>query len=205
MRKKAIIILSIIVAIPLLYIIYKSVKFQNIYDEIYYDSRGATGEIFSRRSTLGNIKGISGTRTTSIHEDDEVIVTERYETKYLPPVMDSLSISNNSFKKRLSIYNSYEINYFVTICLKNNYDPKQKLLKKGIYFIDSRQEGIIDNPKKVKSLIDKYHISKERLDYWYELGMTRTLLEDWCSVYPSRFSPEKLGHVKIETQWADYK
>ncbi|BDR59406.1 TipC family immunity protein [Xylocopilactobacillus apicola] len=205
MRKKAIIILSIIVAIPLLYIIYKSVKFQNIYDEIYYDSRGATGEIFSRRSTLGNIKGISRSKTSWVHEGDEVIVTESYETKYLPSTMHSLNITNDDVDKTLFIYNSYEINYFVTICLKNNYDPKQKLLKKGIYFIDSRQEGIIDNPKKVKTLIDKYYISKEQLDYWYELGMTKTLLEDWCSVYPSRFSPEKLGHVKIETQWADYK
>ncbi|BDR59407.1 TipC family immunity protein [Xylocopilactobacillus apicola] len=203
MKKKTAITWSIIVAVPLLFIIYKSVKFQNIYDEIYYDSRGATGEIFSRRSTLGNIKGISGTRTTGGHDYSNSIVTERYETKYLPSTMNSLSISNDD--KTISIYNSYNINYNIIICLESDYNPKRKLLKKGIYFIDSRQEGIIDNPKKVKSLIDKYHISKEQLDYWYELGMTRTLLEDWCSVYPSRFSPEKLGHVKIETQWADYK
>ncbi|BDR59414.1 TipC family immunity protein [Xylocopilactobacillus apicola] len=205
MKKRTINIWSMVVTIILLFFSYKVVKVQNIYDEIYYDSKEATGELLDRRSHLGNIKGISRSKTTANYSNDQVMITERYETKYLPSVMDSLSISNDGFRKKLFIYNSYEINYFVTICLESNYNAKRKLLKKGIYFIDSRQEGIIDNHKKVKSLIDKYHISKEQLDYWYELGMKKTLLKDWCSVYPSRFSPEKLGHVKIETQWADYK
>ncbi|BDR59411.1 TipC family immunity protein [Xylocopilactobacillus apicola] len=205
MKKKTAITWSIIVAVPLLFIIYKSVKFQNIYDEIYYDSAGATGEIFSRRSTLGNIKGISGTKTSSIHEGDEVIVTERYGASYLPSKINSLYVVNESNKKKLFIDITYRLDSKTVLYLSSSYNAKGKELKKDIYYVASDQDGSIKDPKKVKSLIDKYHISKEQLDYWYELGMTKTLLEDWCSVYPSRFSPEKLGHVKIETQWADYK
>ncbi|BDR59404.1 TipC family immunity protein [Xylocopilactobacillus apicola] len=205
MKKRTINIWSVIVTIILLFFSYKVVKVQNIYDEIYYDSKEATGELLDRRSHLGNIKGISRTKPISFQEDNYVNVSEGYDKKYLPPTMNSLYIVNDPSKKKLVIDITYRIDSRTILYLSSRYNLKRKELKKEIYFVKSDQDESIEDPKKVKTLIDKYHISKEQLDYWYELGMKKTLLEDWCLVYPSRFSPEKLGHLKIETQWADYK
>ncbi|EAC2412636.1 hypothetical protein AF435_14410 [Listeria monocytogenes] len=204
MKKKItwIVVGSLILLIPLIFIVYNKMKIQNIFDEIYYDSVEATGEGFQRRSSLGNIKGMSASATnlTGIATSKgEKAIMESYESKSLNPPMKSLSITNNSTKKYLVIGYSYKVTSTIMIFFENHYDVRTKKLKSELSFIDSGKR--ITTKKEVNELISKYNITDEQLKTWYEQGMNKILLKDWLSVYPSNYSDERLGNVDVITEW----
>ncbi|WP_375178820.1 TipC family immunity protein [Enterococcus rotai] len=59
----------------------------------------------------------------------------------------------------------------------------------------------VSNKKEVKEMLSKYNLTEKQLVRWYRQGINKVLLNDWLSVYSSRCSPEKLGNVKIKTEW----
>ncbi|TFJ42670.1 hypothetical protein CKN73_04475 [Carnobacterium divergens] len=204
MKKKItwIVVGSLILLIPLIFIVYNKMKIQNIFDEIYYDSVESTGEFFHRRSSLGDIKGMSSgtTNLTDIATSEgEKAIMESYESQSLNPPMKSLSIINNSTKKYLVIGYSYEVTSTIIIFFENHYDVSTKKLKSEISFIDSGKR--ITTKKEVNELISKYNITDEQLKTWYDHGLNKILLKDWVSVYPSNYSGEQLGNVDVIAEW----
>ncbi|MTD40116.1 TipC family immunity protein [Erwinia sp. CPCC 100877] len=199
---KVLLILLISLIIILISItVYNKVKIQNVFDEIYYDSRNASGDGFEKRSSLGNIKGMSSSPMdlTSINASEgERIIIESYQDKFLPSPMKSLIISNNSTKNQLEISYSLSVTENVNIFFENKYDVKTKALTKRISFIELDSGKRITTKKEVQKSVAKYNITDEQLKQWYNLGMNKIFLKDWFSVYPSKYSIGHLGNVKIQ-------
>ena len=120
--KKALVLIVSILAILLCTSIYNRIKIQNIFDEIYYDSAGASGDGFDRRSRLGNIPDISPSAMDlsgiAVPEGEHGIM-ETYKNESLKSPMQSLSIVNNSTRKKLSISYSYTVASSIIIFFEN--------------------------------------------------------------------------------------
>ncbi|MBP1040184.1 TipC family immunity protein [Vagococcus sp. BWB3-3] len=202
--KKLLVLLICLISILISAFIYEKIKFQNIFDEIYYDSRNASGESFDRRSSLGNIKGMSASATnlTGIAAPEgEHAIMEFYEDDSLNAPMNSLSIVNNSTKKELRIGYSYTVTGNITIFFDNVYNVKNRQLTKVISFVEIDSSKRITTQKEVKDTLLSYKITDGQLAAWDYQGMNNVFLKDWVSVYPSNYSPDNLGNVKIHTQW----
>ena len=199
---KVLLLLLISVIVILISItVYNKVKIQNVFDEIYYDSRNASGDGFEKRSSLGNIKGMSSSPmelTGITASEGERIIIESYQEKFLPAPMKSLKISNNSTKKQLEISYLLSVTENINIFFENKYNVKTKKLTKGISFIELESGKRITTKKEVEKAIAKYNITEQQLKKWYDLGMNKIFLKDWFSVFPSKYSIEHLGNVKIQ-------
>lgn len=202
--KKALVLIVSILAILLCTSIYNRIKIQNIFDEIYYDSAGASGDGFDRRSRLGNIPDISPSAMDlsgiAVPEGEHGIM-ETYKNESLKSPMQSLSIVNNSTRKKLSISYSYTVASSIIIFFENSYDVKTKELTKKITFLEVDSGERITSGEGIENMLSKYNITRKKLDVWYEQGMNKMLLKDWISVYPSKYSIENQGNVKMKNKW----
>ncbi|MGM0124015.1 hypothetical protein IGI37_001389 [Enterococcus sp. AZ194] len=203
MRKSVKILLTLLISSIIILIsmsIYNRIKIQNIFDEIYYDSRNASGEGWDRRSSLGSIKGMSAS-ATNLSSESERIIVETYRSGNLSAPMKSLSIMNNSTKKDLEISYSYTLTQNISIFFENIYNVKTRELTKAISFVEANSGKRITDQKEVEETIKTYKITDEQLAAWNHQGMDEVFLKDWLSVYPSRYSSEKPGNVSVNTQW----
>ncbi len=198
------ILLTSLIVILISISIYNRVKIQNIFDEIYYDSRNASGDGFDKRSRLGNIKGMSSNATnlTGIAAPEgERAIMEAYTDESLKAPMKSLRITNNSTKKELRIGYSYAVTKNLMIFFDNVYNVKTRKLTKVISFVEVDSGKRITDQKEVRDTLKTYKVTDEQLTAWDHQGMDKVFLKDWVSVYPSRYSPEKLGNVSVKTEW----
>ncbi|MBP1040187.1 TipC family immunity protein [Vagococcus sp. BWB3-3] len=202
--KKLLILLVCLIGILISASIYEKIKFQTIFDEIYYDSRNASGESFDRRSSLGDIKGMSAsaTKLTGITASKrESIIMESYEDDSLKAPMNSLRISNNSTKKELRIGYSYMVTENMTLFFDNVYYVKNRELTKEISLVEIDSNKRITTQKEVKDTLTSCEITAEQLAAWDYQGLNEVFLTDWVSVYPSNYSPDNLVNVTIKTAW----
>lgn len=208
MKKKItwIVIGTLLLLIPLIFVVYNKMKTQNIFDEIYSAGVGATNEALEKpRSVLGDIPAMKPrvSNLSSISDNGEKITQESYEKTELPSGMNALLITFYPKEKEMIIDFSYSLNPKINIRFKNIYNPNKKTLKQSIYFVDSDKKNnmFITDEKSVDEYMETYNISKEQLEKWYDQGMNKILLKDWISVYPSNYSSEKLGNVEVITEW----
>jgi hypothetical protein len=184
-------------------IVYNKMKIQNIFDEIYYAGAGATNEPFEKpRSVLGNIPNMESQvhYESSISENGEKITVERYMENKLPDNMTNLSLTFYSKKKEMNINISYKMAPTVTLSISNKYDVSSKTISRTISFFDTEKKGDIHikDKKDIQNYMDIYNISEAQINTWSEKGIKNILLEDWITVYPSKYSVKDLGNVKIK-------
>ncbi|ECH3702438.1 TipC family immunity protein, partial [Listeria monocytogenes] len=163
---------SLILLIPLIFIVYNKMKIQNIFDEIYYVGVEATGETLEKpRSVLGDIPTMKArvSNLTNISDNGEKITQESYEESELPSGFDTFSITFYSKQKKMIIDFSYSVNSTIYIRFKNSYNPNKKTLEQSIYFVDSDKKNnmFITDKKSVDEYMETYNISKEQLKTWY--------------------------------------
>ncbi|MBP1040185.1 TipC family immunity protein [Vagococcus sp. BWB3-3] len=204
--KKLLILLASLISILIAGNIYNRIKIQNIFDEIYYTGAGATNEPFEKpRSVIENIPNIESQvyYLSSISENGEKITEERYQEDKLPNNMIGLSTTFYSKKKELTINVSYSITSTVNLSMDNTYSVSKKTLSQTLSFFDTERAGeiLVKDKNDVQTYSATYNISEKQLTEWNAQGVNQLFLEDWVSVYPSNYSPENLGNVKIKTQW----
>lgn len=202
--KILLILLTSLIVILISISIYNRAKIQNIFDEIYYDSKNASGDGFDKRSRLGNIEGMSSNATNltgiAVPEGEQAIM-ETYKEESLKAPMKSLSITNNSTKKELQISYSYAVTQNLSLFFENVYSVKTRTLTKAISFVEADSGKRITDQKEVRDTLEAYRVTDEQLAAWDHQGMDKVLLKDWLSVYPSRYSPEEYGDVSVKTEW----
>src|SRR5699024_9807249 len=117
--------------------------------------------------------------------------------------MTNLSMTFYLKKKELIINVSHNITSTVNLSIDNMYNVSKKTLIKTISFFDKERKGsvFVDNKEDVKNYLTTYHISEKQINEWNNQGLNRVLLKDWVSVYPSKFSLDNFGDVKIKTEW----
>lgn len=205
-KRKTIIIVLLISLISMLFSIniYNRIKVQNIFDEIYYDSKNASGDGFERRSSLGNIKGMQTSAMVLNGVDapsGKQIISESYSSESLTPSLKSLSITNDAKKETLSIAYSYEITSDLRIFFENLYAVKTKKMMSKITFVEIASGKRITAKNEVKDTIAEHNLTNKQLTTWYEEGLNKKFLSDWTKVYPSKYSPENPGEVISKTEW----
>lgn len=206
MKKMIKIIVTLLASVIVLLIsinIYNKMKVKNIFDEIYYDSKNASGELFNKRSLLGNIKGMSSNAmvlTGVAAPEGELVIMEAYDSESLNYPMKTLSITNNSTKKKLGIAYSYTVTQNITIFFENEYTVKTRNLTKSISFVELDSGKRITTKNEIIDTLKNYNITDKQLLEWDNKGMDK-VLKDWTTVYSSEYSSKKLGDVSVKTEW----
>ncbi|TFJ42671.1 hypothetical protein CKN73_04480 [Carnobacterium divergens] len=118
---------SLILLIPLIFIVYNKMKIQNIFDEIYYVGIEATGETLEKpHSVLRDIPDMKPrvSNLSGLSKDGEKITEESYEESELPSGMNALVIGFYPKEKKMIIDFSYSINATIYWTDVNKVDRK---------------------------------------------------------------------------------
>lgn len=88
------VILCILIIVPVYFRISQYLTIKNVYDEIYYDERGAINTSFLGRGnvSLGKVDGIESWNRADAF-DEEFPVSEKYDKKSLLANMTNMSLS----------------------------------------------------------------------------------------------------------------
>lgn len=193
------VILCILIIVPMYFRISQYLTIKNVYDEIYYDERGAINTSFLGRGnvSLGKVDGIASWNRADAF-DEKFPVSEKYDEKSLPTNMTNMSLSFFFSEKRLNISFGYVLSESVSIRFYNQYYVGKSELVRSIYFVDGQNK--ISEKNKVKEYLDKYNIDKDTLEQFYKKGMDDILLKDWFSVHKSRFFKKNLGELIIKDE-----
>lgn len=183
-------------------------RVKNIFDEIYYEIAGATGDHFEKSTSLSLIRDMEASTISSSvggHDGKVIIVKEYKREEFKKRNIVFFSIINNNDKKILDINESYFATKELNVDYQSLYDVKKRTLTIITSVYLKKERKTIEDPTKVRKIMKEQHVSKQQLDRWYDEGMNKMFLKDWCFVYPSNYSPQKWGKVKVTIQWADWK
>ncbi|MDO4667537.1 MAG: TipC family immunity protein [Streptococcus sp.] len=211
-KKKTIIILiasglvMLAFALPIsIYYINLRPEPRNIFDEIYLE----TEKTYRNDNILKNIKDLD---IKGYWPDDDPNIAQTpfgvYNDKKIPNDYNNVSIDFNFKKKYSTMLISFEkgidLNTKIWILIK--YNLKIKTITKTAQIILKKDDSTtyIDKESQVKAYLQKYDITTDDLDHYYNEIVNKKVLPDWCSIYDSKFSPSNYGDITIKTQWKDW-
>ena len=188
--------LALLVVLSCFYFFTKQPK--NIFDEIYQE----TEKTYRTNNILRHIDGFEISPGWP-SDDPNISYTPfgKYET--LPKGYSDITINFNfgSGIKGMSIRFERKTNSNITLWYSAHYNMQKKVLKRKLaIFEEPRKPGqFIDDEEKVREYLRKNNISKEDLEKDYDEIVNQKVLKDWCTIYPSQYSPSNHGEVKPET------
>ncbi|MDO4667534.1 MAG: TipC family immunity protein [Streptococcus sp.] len=178
---------------------------RNIFDEIYLE----TEKTYRSNNILGNIDGfdIKGSWSND-NEYSRYSPFGNYVKKSIPNDYSEVGMSFyfESKDKNSSIYFDKKINSNTTLSIWSKYNFRDKTLSKTIWLSlkENGTEKHTNDESQVKAYLQKYGITADDLDRYYDEIVNKKVLPDWCSIYDSKFSPSNYGDITIKTQWKDW-
>ena len=209
MNKKMFYTLSIgafvIMLLPLAFIFLKP-RYSNVFEEIYHDEyHHATTSFLRTNSTLNRIPEMEVNKTGGLLYGS---ISEKYRSEVLPTGVESISYSfyypdGKLDSGRMSIDFLFMHSSGVIIDIYYKYNHESDKLVQSLNIIDEKRltdlNQIMEYVKEKKINLSPYFTTSEEL-------LRNKIIPDWLSVYPSQFSKNNWGNVKVITEYKwDYK
>lgn len=209
MNKKMFYSLSIgaflIMLLPLAFIFLKP-RYSNVFEEIYHDEyHHATTSFLRTNSTLNRIPEMEVNKTGGLLYGS---ISEKYRSEVLPTGVESISYSfyypdGKLDSGRMSIDFLFMHSSGVIIDIYYKYNHESDKLVQSLNIIDEKRltdlNQIMEYVKEKKINLSPYFTTSEEL-------LRNKIIPDWLSVYPSQFSKNNWGNVKVITEYKwDYK
>ena len=200
MNKKMFYSLSIeaflIMLLPLAFIFFKP-RYSNVFEEIYHDEyHHATTSFLRTNSTLNRIPDMEVNRTGGLLYGSTI---EKYRSEILPTGVEGISYSFHYPDGKLdsgemSINFRFRHSSGVIIDIYYKYNHKSVELVQSLNVIDKKwltePNQIIEYAQEKKINLSPYFTKSEEL-------LRNKIIPDWFLVYPSHFSKNNWGNVKM--------
>ena len=200
MNKKMFYTLSIgafvIILLPLAFIFLKP-RYSNVFEEIYHDEyHHATTSFLRTNSTLNRIPDMEGNKKGGLLYGSTI---EKYRSEVLPTGVESISYSfyypdGKLDSGRMSIDFLFMHSSGVIIDIYYKYNHESDKLVQSLNIIHEKRltdlNQIMEYVKEKKINLSPYFTTSEEL-------LRNKIIPDWLSVYPSQFSVENWGNVKM--------
>ena len=204
MNKKMFYSLSIgafvIMLLPLAFIFFKP-RYSNVFEEIYHDEyHHATTSFLRTNSTLNRIPDMEVNKTGGLLYGSTI---EKYRSEVLPTGVESISYSfyypdGKLDSGRMSIDFLFMHSSGVIIDIYYKYNHKSDELVQSLSIIDEKRltepNQIMEYAQDKKMDLSPYFTKSEEL-------LRNKIIPGWLSVYPSQFSAENWGNVKMITEY----
>jgi len=204
MNKKMFYSLSIgaflIMLLPLAFIFLKP-RYSNVFEEIYHDEyHHATTSFLRTNSTLNRIPEMEVNKTGGLLYGS---ISEKYRSEVLPTGVESISYSfyypdGKLDSGRMSIDFLFMHSSGVIIDIYYKYNHESDKLVQSLNIIDEKRltdlNQIMEYVKEKKINLSPYFTTSEEL-------LRNKIIPDWLSVYPSQFSVENWGNVKVISEY----
>ena len=204
MNKKMFYTLSIgaflIMLLPLAFIFLKS-RYSNVFEEIYHDEyRHATTSFLRTNSTLNRIPEMEVNKTGGLLYGS---ISEKYRSEVLPTGVESISYSfyypdGKLDSGRMSIDFLFMHSSGVIIDIYYKYNHESDKLVQSLNIIDEKRltdlNQIMEYVKEKKINLSPYFTKSEEL-------LRNKIIPDWFLVYPSHFSKNNWGNVKVISEY----
>lgn len=200
MNKKMFYILSIgafvIMLLPLAFTFLKP-RYSNVFEEIYHDEyHHATTSFLRTNSTLNRIPDMEVNRTGGLLYGSTI---EKYRSEVLPKGVEGISYSFHypdgeldSGEMSINFRFMHSSGVFINIYYK--YNHKSDELIQSLSVFDEKwlilPNQIMEYAQEKKINLSSYFTKSEEL-------LRNKIIPDWLSVYPSQFSAENWGNVKM--------
>ena len=200
MNKKMFYSLSIgafvIMLLPLAFIFLKP-RYSNVFEEIYHDEyHHATTSFLRTNSTLNRIPDMEVNKTGGLLYGS---ISEKYRSEVLPTGVESISYSFHfpdgkldNGEMSINFQFMYSSGGVINIYYKYNHESDK--LVQSLNIIDEKRltdlNQIMEYVKEKKINLSPYFTTSEEL-------LRNKIIPDWLSVYPSQFSAENWGNVKM--------
>ena len=204
MNKKMFYTLSIgafvIMLLPLAFIFLKP-RYSNVFEEIYHDEyHHATTSFLRTNSTLNRIPDMEVNKTGGLLYGSTI---EKYRSEVLPTGVEGISYSFHYPDGKLdsgemSINFRFMHSSGVIIDIYYKYNHKSDELVQSLSVIDEKwltePNQIMEYAQEKKINLSPYFTKSEEL-------LRNKIIPDWLSVYPSHFSKNNLGNVKVISEY----
>lgn len=200
MNKKMFYTLSIgvfvIMLLPLSLIFFKP-RYSNVFEEIYHDEYyHATSSFLRTNSTLNRVPDMEVNKTGGLLYGS---VSEKYRSEILPTGVESISYSFHFPDGKLD-NGEMSINFrfmhssggVIDIYYKYNHDSDK--LVQSINIVDEKR---LTEPNQIMEYVQEKKINLSPYFTKSEELLRNKIIPDWLSVYPSQFSAENWGNVKM--------
>ena len=200
MNKKMFYTLSIgaflIMLLPLSFIFLKP-RYSNVFEEIYHDEyHHATSSFLRTNSTLNRVPDMEVNKTGGLLYGS---VSEKYRSEVLPTGVESISYSFHFPDGKLD-NGEMSINFLfmhssggvINIYYKYNHDSDK--LVQSLNIVD---EKWLTEPNQIMEYVQEKKINLSPYFTKSEELLRNKIIPDWLSVYPSQFSVENWGNVKM--------
>ena len=187
----------VIMLLPLSFIFFKP-RYSNVFEEIYHDEyHHATSSFLRTNSTLNRIPDMEVNKTGGLLYGSTI---EKYRSEVLPTGVESISYSFyypdgklDSGEMSINFGFMHSSGVFINIYYKYNYDSDK--LDQSLNIVDEKRwltepNQIMEYVQEKKINISPYFTKSEEL-------LRNKIIPDWLSVYPSQFSAENWGNVKM--------
>ena len=199
------VVLVLTLSIAIDYYTNKKLKPRNIFDEIYLE----TEKTYRSNNILGNIDNFK-IRGSWPSDDPNISKTPHgiYKKESIPndysETWIGANFTNNKQTISINFYKKLDSNTILSVW--SMYHFKDKTLENTVDILLKENDSTtyIDKESQVKAYLQKYGITTDDLDHYYDEIVNKKVLPDWCSIYDSKFSPSNYGDIIIKTQWRDW-
>ena len=190
----------VIMLLPLAFIFLKP-RYSNVFEEIYHDEyHHATTSFLRRNSTLNRIPEMEVNKTGGLLYGS---ISEKYRSEVLPTGVEGISYSFyypdgklNSGRMSIDFLFMHSSGVIIDIYYKYNHESDK--LVQSLNIIDEKRltdlNQIMEYVKEKKINLSPYFTTSEEL-------LRNKIIPDWLSVYPSQFSKNNWGNVKVITEY----
>ena len=190
----------VIMLLPLAFIFLKP-RYSNVFEEIYHDEyHHATTSFLRTNSTLNRIPDMEVNKTGGLLYGSTI---EKYRSEVLPTGVESISYSfyypdGKLDSGRMSIDFLFMHSSGVIIDIYYKYNHESDKLVQSLNIIDEKRltdlNQIMEYVKEKKINLSPYFTKSEEL-------LRNKIIPDWFLVYPSHFSKNNWGNVKVISEY----
>ena len=190
----------VIMLLPLAFIFLKP-RYSNVFEEIYHDEyHHATTSFLRTNSTLNRIPDMEVNKTGGLLYGS---ISEKYRSEVLPTGVEGVPYSfyypdGKLDSGRMSIDFLFMHSSGVIIDIYYKYNHESDKLVQSLNIIDEKRltdlNQIMEYVKEKKINLSPYFTKSEEL-------LRNKIIPDWLLVYPSRFSKNNWGNIKVITEY----
>ena len=204
MNKKKFYTLSIgvllIILLPIAFIFLKP-RYSNVFEEIYHDEyHHATSSFLRTNSTLNRVPDMEVNKTGGLLYGSTI---EKYRSEVLPTGVEGISYSFyypdgklDSGEMSINFRFMHSSGVFINIYYK--YNHKSDELVQSLSVFDEKR---LTEPNQIMEYVQEKKINLSPYFTKSEELLRNKIIPDWFLVYPSHFSKNNWGNVKVISEY----